>query len=324
MLNTIRLPKQCTYIALAVMMVFSACKSEAQRTPQSQQDSSRNSKKTMEETIRPEYTAHLTPKEYDVIVNKATDAPSEGGYTNLFDEGEYHCRACGALLYKSDAKFKAHCGWAAFDTEVKGAVKRISDNSYGMVRTEILCTNCGGHLGHVFEGEGYTATNTRHCVNTSSLIFHPKNKQTVYLGLGQFYTTQAVFQKLNGILYTETGVVGAETPSLDISSIEAGKAKGIEVVKVDFDPTKINLEKLIKEYLDAYSSINGSSNQSVPAFAPVIITTTNEQAISVSKLLEEYKKANPASMITTSMFSDYTKASVEHQNVVRKQSALRK
>jgi peptide methionine sulfoxide reductase msrA/msrB len=324
MLNTIRLPKQCTYIALSVMMVFSACKSEAQRSPQSKQDSSHNSKKTMEGTMRPEFTAHLTPKEYDVLVNKATDPPSEGGYTNLFDEGEYHCRACGALLYKSDSKFKAHCGWAAFDTEVKGAVKRIADNSYGMVRTEILCTNCGGHLGHVFEGEGYTATNTRHCVNTSSLVFHPKNKQTIYVGLGQFYNTQAIFQKVNGVLYTETGVAGAENSSLNIAELEAGKAKGIEVVKVEFDPTKISLEKLIAEYFNAYSSVSSSLTQSIPAFAPIILTTTPEQSVTVSKLLEEYKRTNATSTIATSMLSNYTKAELEHQNVVRKQSALRK
>lgn len=113
----------------------------------------------------------LTPQEEKVILFKATDMPFTGDYYLKKDIGTYVCRRCNAALYRSADKFEAHCGWPSFDDEIKGSVKRIPDAD-GM-RTEIVCSNCGGHLGHVFLGEGFTAKNTRHCVNTSSLKFIP-------------------------------------------------------------------------------------------------------------------------------------------------------
>lgn len=113
----------------------------------------------------------LTPQEEKVILFKATDRPFTGDYYLKKDIGTYVCRRCNAALYRSADKFEAHCGWPSFDDEIKGSVKRIPDAD-GM-RTEIVCSNCGGHLGHVFLGEGFTAKNTRHCVNTSSLKFIP-------------------------------------------------------------------------------------------------------------------------------------------------------
>lgn len=113
----------------------------------------------------------LTPQEEKVLLFKATDRPFTGDYYLKKDIGTYVCRRCNAALYRSVDKFEAHCGWPSFDDEIKGSVKRIPDAD-GM-RTEIVCSNCGGHLGHVFLGEGFTAKNTRHCVNTSSLKFIP-------------------------------------------------------------------------------------------------------------------------------------------------------
>ncbi len=115
----------------------------------------------------------LTPQEHDVIVNKATEVPFTGEYDDFFIEGTYYCRRCNAPLYQSTAKFHSGCGWPSFDAQIKGAVKRVP-NLDGL-RTEINCNNCGGHLGHVFEGEGYTPKNTRHCVNSLSLKFIPKD-----------------------------------------------------------------------------------------------------------------------------------------------------
>ncbi|MDE1855493.1 MAG: methionine-R-sulfoxide reductase [Candidatus Micrarchaeota archaeon] len=119
----------------------------------------------------------LTKEEEEVIVNKGTEAPFSGEYDQNFKKGTYVCRRCGAPLYKSDDKFDAHCGWPSFDQEIKGAVKRIPDHSFGMNRTEIECANCGAHLGHVFEGEMYTLKNVRHCVNSISLKFIPKEEE---------------------------------------------------------------------------------------------------------------------------------------------------
>ena len=118
----------------------------------------------------------LTPNERDVIVNKGTEYPNSGKYNNHFKKGVYHCKACDNPLYKSNSKFESNCGWPSFDDEIKNSITRHSDYKLGYKRVEICCSKCGGHLGHVFEGEKFTEKNVRHCVNSISLVFKPNKK----------------------------------------------------------------------------------------------------------------------------------------------------
>ncbi|MCI4343007.1 MAG: methionine-R-sulfoxide reductase [Thermoplasmata archaeon] len=124
----------------------------------------------MPEEQHPEWRK-LTRAEERVIAHQGTEAPFSGEYEHNARPGTYVCKRCGTPLYRSDDKFDAQCGWPAFDQEIPGMVRRISDRD-GM-RVEIRCAKCDGHLGHVFSGERFTPKNTRHCVNSISLLFVP-------------------------------------------------------------------------------------------------------------------------------------------------------
>lgn len=116
----------------------------------------------------------LTPEERRVILDKGTEAPFTGEFNGFKSKGIYVCRQCESELYRSEDKFNSGCGWPSFDDEIEGAVTRVLDADGR--RVEIVCSNCRGHLGHVFEGERFTDKNTRHCVNSISMLFKPDSE----------------------------------------------------------------------------------------------------------------------------------------------------
>ena len=117
----------------------------------------------------------LTPEQERVIVHKATEVPFTGEYDNFYEQGTFICRRCNAPLFSSKSKFNAGCGWPSFDESFPNAIERVPDPDG--IRTEIQCSNCGGHLGHEFVGEGLTNKNTRECVNSLSIRFISKGKE---------------------------------------------------------------------------------------------------------------------------------------------------
>ncbi|GAA4271656.1 peptide-methionine (R)-S-oxide reductase MsrB [Aquimarina gracilis] len=120
-----------------------------------------------------EWKEQLSEEQYRILRQKGTERPFTGQYNLHFEDGSYKCMACNVSLFESDSKFESGCGWPSFDKSIEGSIEYIRDTSHGMIRTEIVCANCGSHLGHVFN-DGPTDTGQRYCVNSVSINFNKK------------------------------------------------------------------------------------------------------------------------------------------------------
>lgn len=197
----------------------------------------------------------LNEFEQYVIEDRGTERAWTGKYTNLKEDGTFICKKCGQALFRSDDKFDSHCGWPSFDDEIEGAVKRLPDAD-GM-RTEIICANCGAHLGHVFEGEGFTSKNLRHCVNSVSLDFvadelDKGRYETAILAGGCFWGVEYYLQKMDGVESVVSGYTGGHVKNPSYREVSAGRTGHAEAVKVVYDPDKVSYEDIVRTFLEIH------------------------------------------------------------------------
>ena len=234
----------------------------------------------------------LTPAETAVIVNKGTEAPFTGEYDSSFGAGVYTCKRCGALLYRSEDKFDAHCGWPAFDDALPGAVKRVSDPDGA--RTEIECANCGAHLGHVFEGERLTAKNTRYCVNSLSMLFVPteqvKYGRAIFAG-GCFWGVQYQFSQVPGVLKTTAGYSGGHVDHPTYEQVSGHTTGHAESVEVTYDPVRVSYETLAKLFFEIHDPTQvGRQGPDVGSnYRSAIFYTSDDQKQVADKLIADLK-----------------------------------
>lgn len=197
----------------------------------------------------------LSKQEAYIIDSKGTETPFTGKYNDHSEDGTYICKKCGAALYYSSAKFKSDCGWPSFDDEIKGAITRYPDPVGN--RTEIVCSNCGAHLGHVFLGEGLTARNTRHCVNSVSLDFipaqvNPGRYGTAIFAGGCYWGVEYYMQKAPGVISVTSGFIGGHVKNPSYKEVCTGTTGHAEAVRIIYDPAKTSYEKLLRLFLEIH------------------------------------------------------------------------
>ena len=267
----------------------------------------------------------LTPEEESVIIHKGTESPFSGEYNNNFRKGAYLCRQCDAILYLSEHKFKSGCGWPSFHDEVTGAVRRIPDADG--LRTEIVCISCGGHLGHVFTGEGITPKDTRHCVNSISLKFVPeermKKQKAVFAG-GCFWGVQYYMQKRPGVLKTSVGYTGGHKFDPVYSEVCGKKTGHIEAVEIIFNPSKVTYEELAKLFFEIHdpTQIDRQGPDVGEQYRSVVFYTDEEQRRTAERLIKILKKKGLYVATKLVKAEKFWKAEDHHQDYYRKKGTL--
>ncbi len=269
----------------------------------------------------------LTEEEKRVLLHKGTERPFIGKYTDEKSRGIYTCKLCDAPLFDSSAKFDSRSGWPSFDDALEGAVKRVSDSDGR--RVEIVCANCGAHLGHVFEGEGFTSKNTRHCVNSISLnlVKKPDAKESAlsyaYFAGGCFWGVEYYLQKLDGVKEVISGFMGGHVKNPSYYEVVRSDTGHFETVEVIYDKNKISYEELAKVFFEIHdpTQTNGQGPDIGKQYLSAIFVTSEEEKKTVTKLIGKLE-ANGYKVATKIIEkSEFYPADESHQNYYEKKGS---
>lgn len=231
----------------------------------------------------------LNSAEERVIVHRGTERPFSGKYYQNKENGTYICKRCGATLYRSEDKFDAHCGWPSFDDEIPGAIKRVPDADGR--RTEIICNNCGAHLGHVFTGEKMTGKDIRHCVNSISLNFIPAQEKVqtkkAYFAGGCFWGTEYLFQNAEGVISSRVGYMGGRKQDPTYREVCGGSTGHTEAIEVVYDPAETTYEKLARLFFEIHdpTQVNRQGPDIGEQYRSAIFYLDKEQKQTAEKLI---------------------------------------
>ncbi len=276
---------------------------------------SQSNVKNKKDSINMKYNK-LTLAEERVIIEKGTEAPFTGEYLKNKQEGTYICKRCDAPLYRSEDKFDSRCGWPSFDDEIEGAVTRIPDADG--IRTEIVCSNCKAHLGHVFLNEGFTEKQTRHCVNSISMKFVLKqnnNLISAYFASGCFWGTEYFFMKAKGVKYTSVGFMGGHLEHPSYEEVCGQNTGHLETTEVIFDSTIASYEDMVKLFFEThdFTQTNGQGPDIGNQYLSCIFYSTPQQKDIAQKYIDILTKKGYKVATMLKPASKFWKAENYHQ-----------
>lgn len=300
---------------LIVLFIFNAC-GMAQTNDQNSNLNNTNNMKNLSEK---EWKEKLTEEQYYILREKGTERPYTGNFFLYKEKGIYKCAGCGSELFTDEMKFDSDCGWPSFDREIAGGkIKQTPDYSHGMMRTEISCANCGGHLGHIFD-DGPTSTGQRYCVNSASLTFEPAAQpQTITLGAGCFWCVEAAFDKLKGVISAHSGYSGGHLENPSYKEVCTGTTGHAEVVQVVYDPDIISLEKILEIFFTIHdpTTLNRQGGDVGTQYRSAIFyhnETQKEVAEQIIQTLNSNKVFPDPIVTEVTPFTNFYKAENYHQ-----------
>lgn len=265
--------------------------------------------------------ASLTPEVLHIIQDKGTEPPFAYSDEAHDEAGTYLCRQCGLALFHTQAKFHSGCGWPSFDNAIQDNVKTVPDSDGR--RTEILCRRCDAHLGHVFSGEGFTPTNTRHCVNTLSLDFvsdpNVEDTEEAIFAAGCFWGVQKRFNQVPGVVKTEVGYTGGQIDYPSYEMVCSDKTGHVEAIRVVFDPQKTNYEKLLEAFFQLHNPTqpDGQGPDRGSQYLSKLFCYNEAQRQLAQKAIARLKQSNLPVVTIISDVSIFWPAESGHQNYYR-------
>jgi peptide methionine sulfoxide reductase msrA/msrB len=220
-----------------------------------------------------------------VVQGCGTEPAFSGKFLKHTAHGTYTCTRCNAPLFKSDTKFDSRSGWPSFDDTIPGAVKEVRDSDGR--RTEIQCARCGGHLGHVFRGEGMTQKNTRHCVNSLSLGFENGPREEAFFAGGCFWGVEHLLENQAGVIDVQSGYMGGDSNAPTYRQVCTEDTGHVEAVRVLFDPSKTSYKTLTQRFFEIHdpTQVNRQGPDRGAQYRSAVFVTDKSQAATVKQLI---------------------------------------